>query len=269
VASQRQDLSGETGHESVIGGLEPALDAAPGDWIRAATAGPWQHVSSLLPTGYAAYARIFHPAYLYEEPTTVRGRPREDPVRWSAIAERNGRHAHPGMQWPAIIDATPGPAYVQPGLWNVAPNEGSLPRRETLRLLWTLDAHTTSPYSCWLAVWDGFGTLTPAIHESYPPRLKMPNRDMLLFSGPLHCAAASFADPSFGEHQSPSLWWPEDRAWCIATDVDLMTTYVGASAECVAQIVADGQLEAMSIDHNQETTWDSDTLNPAPAEEGA
>ena len=28
---------------------------------------------------------------------------------------------------------------------------------------------------------------------------------------------------------SPSIWWPEDRAWCVATDIDLFDTYVGGS----------------------------------------
>jgi hypothetical protein len=60
------------------------------------------------------------------------------------------------------------------------------------------------------------------------------------------------------------LWWPDDRAWCVATDVDLMTTYVGGSQSCVDALTADGDLEAMPVQPDQRITWDSDNLNPPP-----
>jgi hypothetical protein len=69
----------------------------------------------------------------------------------------------------------------------------------------------------------------------------------------------------FAEHyQSPSLWFPDDRTWCAATDVDLRTTYLGASAECVAQLLDDGHLEVMQVTAEQSVTIDADTINPTP-----
>lgn len=62
--------------------------------------------------------------------------------------------------------------------------------------------------------------------------------------------------------QSPSLWWPADQAWCVATDVDLMSTYVGASSACVKAITTADELAAMSIDSRHGITYDSDSLNP-------
>ena len=59
----------------------------------------------------------------------------------------------------------------------------------------------------------------------------------------------------------PNLWWPADHAWCVATDVDMMTTYVGGSAETVAAVLADTGLEAHPVTADDAVTWDSDTVN--------
>ncbi len=44
---------------------------------------------------------------------------------------------------------------------------------------------------------------------------------------------------------SPNVWWPEDRAWCVATDIDLCDTYVGGSLECVQAVLDHPDLEAL------------------------
>ncbi len=67
-----------------------------------------------------------------------------------------------------------------------------------------------------------------------------------------------------GPDQRASLWWPADRSWCVATDVDAMTTYIGASQSCVDALTADNQLEAMPVPYNQRLGWDTDAINPAP-----
>jgi hypothetical protein len=54
----------------------------------------------------------------------------------------------------------------------------------------------------------------------------------------------------------------------VATDVDLMTTYVGASESCAEDLLASGTLEVMRIPLDQPTTWDKDTVNPRPRESG-
>ena len=64
----------------------------------------------------------------------------------------------------------------------------------------------------------------------------------MLSRGPVERAAANFAEEP--PEQSANLWWPDDRAWFVATDVDLMTTYVGGSAACIADLLAADGLEA-------------------------
>jgi hypothetical protein len=62
--------------------------------------------------------------------------------------------------------------------------------------------------------------------------------------------------------QSPNLWWPDDHAWCVATEIDLKSTYVSCDEACAAEILARAELEALTIDPASGIDWRSDLLNP-------
>jgi hypothetical protein len=89
----------------------------------------------------------------------------------------------------------------------------------------------------------------------------LPARGMSLLEGPL----ASIEDFYEDFRDPPCLWWPRDRAWCVGSDIDLMTTYVGASRACVEALLADNEIEALSVSVDQRVTWDADEINPLPA----
>jgi hypothetical protein len=237
-----------------LGALELATDVEPADWVVSGVRDFRYDVGSLLPAGFAAYARVFHPALLREDGLA-------EEVRWSRVAAANGFRAHAGMEWVAI---TGGWRYLrgdtQPGLWDEPPRQGSLPVRQAGLLAARLAAFTGALDRCWFAVWEGFGGL--ALPRAAVPRVRMPQRDMLLLSGPLSAVTTSLSEPPWD--QLASLWWPADRAWCVATDVDLMTTYVAGSRECVDALLADPALETGPVTPDQRTTWDCDHLNPVP-----
>jgi hypothetical protein len=50
---------------------------------------------------------------------------------------------------------------------------------------------------------------------------------------------------------SPSLWWPDDRAWFVHTDVDARSTYIGGSEALIDALLSDPQLEVLpaTLDH--------------------
>lgn len=204
------------------GGLTLCVDASPGNWIVSSVQPFKAHVvGSLLPPTFAASARLFHPAK----------RDSLDDVRWSEVAAATDRISHPGMQWASIIsDPRFDEAGEQPGVWDDPPRDGSLPIAQTERLAILLAAQTSTASQCWFAVWEGFAGLAVP-RDPTVSRLSMPQRPMILLNGRLDAAVTSLEeDPS---DQRASLWWPEDRAWCVATDVDLNTTYVGGSRACV------------------------------------
>ena len=85
---------------------------------------------------------------------------------------------------------------------------------------------------------------------------------MLLLTGPLDAAATSLERPPFD--QRANLWWPDDRAWCVASEIDLTTTDVGGNEDCVRDLLDDPGLEVLPVPVDQGVAWDSDRLNPRP-----
>jgi hypothetical protein len=49
---------------------------------------------------------------------------------------------------------------------------------------------------------------------------------------------------SFLRDVSPSFWWPDDRRWFVTTPEHMSTTYLGGSRSLVDRLLADGRLEA-------------------------
>jgi len=108
------------------------------------------------------------------------------------------------------------------------------------------------------------------------PRLRMPNRDYVLFRG----AVSTFVDPKW-EHEvpwssdhaaddeqrwrrpadAPALVWPDDHAWVMVSEVDWDFTVVAGSTELVNAIVADPRLEAASITEGADLSWNDDEVN--------
>jgi hypothetical protein len=226
-------------------------DVSPGAWIAAALHPGLDRVASLVPPVFAAYARVFHPAVRYDGDDDVE-------VGWAEVAAANGRRAHPGMQWPAVTGAWD---YLtedaQPGLWDNAPADGHLPEGVAERLAAVLARHTTTPDDCWFGVWHGHGFIT-----ADAPTLVLPGREHWLVRGPVALAAANMADEPW--EQSAGLWWPADRAWLVATDLDLMSTFVGGTARCVADLVATPGLEAAEVDADAPLGLRTDAVNPPP-----
>lgn len=195
-------------------GVELVTDISPAEWV-AAGLRPWGRgkgvpVASIVPDGYESYARIEHP---------------DDSA------------------------------------------EGEVPPEIMGALIRILEDFTTSPKGCFFCVWDGWGFWfqgshavstpdpeTKAAHERasaerdrimrQAPLVKGQARDYFLFRGPLSAATSLSFD---GFEQPPSLWWPEDRAWCVGTDIDLKDTFVGATRECVERLTASSVLNASRV----------------------
>jgi hypothetical protein len=90
--------------------------------------------------------------------------------------------------------------------------------REALQ---TLAAHTATPASAYAAIWEGWGAGPSA---PLAPRVEIPHRTMLLFTGTVEVLRDAPALAWYGSAtavaQEPHLVWPEDRSWCLACEVD-------------------------------------------------
>lgn len=56
-------------------------------------------------------------------------------------------------------------------------------------------------------------------------------------TGPV-AAATELKDPgSMTDWQNPDLFWPDDRRWFVATDVDFWSLYVGGHNAFISELV--------------------------------
>jgi len=90
------------------------------------------------------------------------------------------------------------------------------------------------------------------------PRVRLPERSYLLLEGPLD-AAGELGMSIFP--QSPNLFWPDDHAWCVATEIDLDSTYLGGSSALVRDVLADERLEALPMSVADPVWITSDEIN--------
>lgn len=260
-------------------GLEPVADVSAGDWIAERLRGPVGTVGSVVPRGFAAYARVLHPVELHD------GRP---PLTWAQVCQLTGRIPHALMQWDAITRSSPEAAVTgSSGVWDDGGvRVGSL-APPTLRALIGVLAPVTGEQDCLHALWEGWGwvdghgvqvsfasddgRVAPATAPApgVPPevlalpRLRLPFRDYLLFCGSLQAA------PNMGWHvsaswfqpQSPSLFWPANHSWCVGTEIDFDSTLVGGSADLIRAVLTAPGLDAWPVEPDDSLTAFADLLN--------
>jgi len=207
-------------------------------------------VGSVIPAGFEAYARLLHPAHY----TLAKGVRK---VRWREIADWSGVPLHPDSQFHSIAlpPAHPG----RPAPWNSqGPERGSLDVADTEALVDVLASYTSTPAHCFFCLWDGWGWDTGMsaalpgevpipvpdpvpLEVRYGPRVRLPGRDYLLYTGPVEAALAFAGSPG----QTPNLWWPADRSWCVASEVDLCWSYLGGPAALIEELLAERAVEAL------------------------
>ncbi|MGW8883820.1 hypothetical protein [Streptomyces sp. NPDC055749] len=211
-------------------GLDPArwlTERAPGQ-------GDFGTVAGVAAPGFEAYARVLHPASLDERP-----------VRWATVAAAYGREVAPGSRWHEVAgmdqDYYNASEYGLPGVWDEHPEEGPTPPAVAQALIPVLARHTGTAERCWFGLWHGYGRWD----FDHVPTFETPEREEVLLSGTLADAVSPVSLDEFAE--LPDLWWPQDRAWCLGGDVDLVSTYIGGSRALIAELLAAPELEAYPV----------------------
>jgi hypothetical protein len=254
--------------------IEPVDGAAAGAWILPALNGDWGgQVKNLVPQIYEAYARIFHPAQDEEG----------NPVTWAEVASRLGTIAHPEMQWHAIVGSYDPTNFTDKRWPGGDPGRGELDDEDLDVLCRFLADHTGTPDS----VYFGMSTIHSGVIEEWPdaPQHEQTHRQWVILKGPLAAVdqitlssrhGFSFVFYSAGHgpppdepaerslREAPSLIWPEDRAWFVASEVDFDSTLVGGSRALIDALLAASELEALEVDDEVSLTADADKLNPVP-----
>jgi hypothetical protein len=280
-------------------------DVSRGDWIGPRMSG-WASRDSVLPGGFPAYARIFHPGvrYWWDGPVNRPGSTRlsERPIAWAEVAALTGTIAHPWMQWGTVARQQTEESDLGDGTSVESPEDGRLPRHILDALLPLLRNATSTPEDVTAAVWNGWGELNSVSffgwsedgHSTSGTRsatelgvadeitaavetgqlLHLPGRDYLLFAGPLD----DLADPDWtstaglgeglrdGGVPAPQLLWPADHAWCSATEIDFGFTLLAGPEPLIERLLVTDGIEAARLEHDGDLSWDGDTINPPAAD---
>jgi len=138
--------------------------------------------------------------------------------------------------WDLVRYGPPGfDVYVRIALSQDSGADASNPPADAVRAaLATLASYTATPSQGYAAIWEGW--VSPPPQAPQAPRVEIPNRTMLLFTGPVEvlrdAPALAWYGSAAGLRQEPHLVWPEDQAWCLACEVDEEIEFtVGCSGE--------------------------------------
>ena len=201
--------------------------------------------------------------------------PDAEPAAW--LRSRLSWAATPGAHWVTATVGTGWPAYARV-LHRPADGGravGNLEAHALSALCGVLATRTTTADRCWFAVWEGWGWPRPGsstrvvassdsgqvpepVREApdewrlrlEAPTFVLPFRTYLLYGGPLEAALriGDWVTADWFIAQSPSIFWPDDHAWCVATEIDFDSTLVGGSAELIDAVVASPDLAAAQIE---------------------
>lgn len=242
----------------------PLKDRKPPEWLLGRLASG-RSVGSLIPDGLERYARILHPAHLWDEDGSHAARS----VPWSEVSAWSGKPLHRASSIHDLARRPDGSSWLREG--TSLPLEGQLEPEYLDRLTELLAETTSKPKELWLLVWHGYsGPVTPYSRAPGRPTrtprgslvtdvardavleisrsLTESGRKYFLRRGSIE-ATPDDRDWSVFE-EPPSFWWPEDRAWFVSTDIDSSSTYVGGSSALIDRLLAEDGLEVFPADLN-------------------
>ena len=270
----------------------PARELEPARWLVEAVTEFTGRVEQLMPAGYDRCVRIFHRP---DQGLAYDGAARS----WAEVATRHGTTLHQEAQWTALtggrVDSPHRPGPESP---TDHPLTGSLDRGLLSRLSEVLAAHTTTPEVCHFTLYKGIGTAPLTWHAH--PGFSLPDRTHWLFAPvpvpELPAYAVELAVSGLEEQsrqpggirglvtlvrpkqpedsvswvrrmredgvvQSPSWWWPQDRAWVVHTEFDYDSTLVACSSDAARALLDDPEIECLRVSPSTSLLINADRVN--------
>ena len=205
-------------------------DVANANWFTQ-SGDPWAQLSSIGPSGFARYARVFHSV-----------QPGADESDRDSLINLEGHLDHETLQRlvGVLKPHTTTPLDCFFGLWD---GFGDIHGSPSVGLL-KADSHGLET-DRWIPP-----AFSPVVLNG--PRVSIPARDYLLFRGPLRLAgqwgAADLVPGRQRDLNSPNLMWPADHAWFTATEIDLPWTGVAGTAELIEDLLAAAGLDVEVVE---------------------
>jgi hypothetical protein len=266
--------------------------------LRSVHLDPWRDgigstVTSVVPRGYATYVRILHPAdnsdgsVRWSEIAKFSGKTLHPLAQWDCIIPDPDdgqwsppRHGEPSSAillalvlhlghftttpdrcffaiWDGWGDLHGGGSHVLYRETTDSPPRSALGRWRVKRAhTSSLEAHATPR--------DRFISERAAEAENCPKFEFEPKtgRPYLLGAGPLDVITEVTDNTSFDRPGLPvAMWWPADRAWFVASEIDFDSTLVAGSTELRDALLSSKALEAFEVQPDGILSLNGDTVN--------
>lgn len=214
-----------------------------------------------MPAGFESYLRILHKAH----PAEIEG-PDRIPcpeATWGEVASALGRKLAPETTWTDLSGTYGEPAEFVPGLGTVyPPEEGRLDAAGFRALARVLAATTDGPLLA--AFWAGW---EPVLEDKESAKavgkgktFSIQGMHYVLYSlDRSELADSSWMQlPAFGwaggSGLTPNFLWPADESWCLATNVDLDSSVLGAPSRTLSEVEALPELETFPVTPSTDLT---------------
>lgn len=221
-----------------------ASSAAPANWLVDESPTIEYRVRSLIPEGFNAYVRVFHPAQGKD------GSEARDEIPWHHISAQYNKPMHPEVQWEDLV----GHFLEEVGVDYPWPLIGRLPMPLRQRIIHRIKRHTQSDIY-WMAWWDGY-----SYFYYLPLGIAKFQRSLRNYALTYSLDPLVNLDLGFSVHSkhtcSPQLLWPDDRSWIVATEIDLTSTYVAGSNHLAEDLLSDDCIEALRVEPHHKICLD-------------
>lgn len=206
-------------------------------------------LAELLPAGYEAYLRLFHPFLPWGiDPQEVA---LGDRRTWRSLADETGARFHGELQWDTLRPVLPVHGDARP--YEV--HDGELEPLTRRRLFKHLGSHTSPQPAFFL----------------YDLAAVVMGHDPVLVQAPVDAVddVVAWAEARAGAAVStPEYVWPEDRSWVVCTDYDLTSTYVASRRPLADALLNDAELEVVEVERATRVDYRADRVQqPTPRNE--
>jgi len=242
-------------------GLVPATTASHAAWVVDAMAG-MEGVAFVVPEGFDAYARLLHPLengrlwvsvaadYLHDGKEPYRS-PFPEPV---TDVEGNMGPILLDALVPALASWTTTPQLCHYALWTgwaeLHPGSHSVFTFSSHRIGTVSGLQDEREVRSLEHTWREQVTALHAFVPACPVQAWWGGRNMLLFDGTVE-AAVTIGSPWGPEgglrRRGPQWWWPDDRRWFVATEIDYPWTYVAGPTGLITAVIEDVRVEAVRV----------------------
>lgn|GEM_PF-1472851 len=196
--------------------VKSADTAEPAEWVAPAIQGVWGTVGGFMPNSYPRVLRVHAPGPSIDE-------------WWSAYRDLFGLIASIGMQhtsspnraWFAVWEGHSFEINSQIAWKDPAPDRAARRDRKRQRALLRKENDRRN------------ASVTAALHQI--PCLDLRHRKYYLLAGPVS-AADQIEHPVMADWHNPDLFWPDDRRWFAATDVDFRSIYIAGDDDFTTEL---------------------------------